>query len=589
VIATVFGDPATDDGAVADSIIGPPTTYLGTNKVGGTDYSFRYEGIFGSQWLATAQYARHHEDLSLAPAAGGDQIPYVDQTGNIVTATGGFIGLGQNGQFDTKTFTRDDLRADATYLFGNHSVKFGAEYEKTTADVVRYFSGGQLVQILANPDPTDSRNVYSHIFFASVDSDITNPVSAPLVATPNHKMYSAFIQDSWKPAPNLTINAGVRWEKQKINGLDNVTFIDIDHWSPRVGFSWDFLKDGKTKLFGSYGHFVQSIPMDMNIRSLNGERDATIFNFDTTSLLPDPALADSFPSAIKGTAVNDIAPNLKPEYMEEFVFGIDRQVGADWTLGLHGIYRSLRSVLEDTYLPSDQNYGFFNPGVSTQACMNGVCQDIPPYPLASRFFRGVEVTAQKRFADRWLLYASYLYSKLKGNYDGGYREIGGFNARDPNITDDFDYPEFVVNSNGLLTIDRTHQAKLQAVYVFPFNLTFGLSGFYMSGTPLSRLGWWDGYGGPELFLTQRGSEGRSPDLYEIDGHLDYAMTFGQVTVHVLADAFNILNQQRPTTIDQVWDFQQSDNSSPTPTNSHYGLPNSWQSPRTLRLGLRVSF
>ncbi|HEX7252117.1 MAG TPA: hypothetical protein VF376_04480, partial [Thermoanaerobaculia bacterium] len=103
------------------------------------------------------------------------------------------------------------------------------------------------------------------------------------------------------------------------------------------------------------------------------------------------------------------------------------------------------------------------------------------------------------------------------------------------------------------------------------------------------LGWWDGYGGPELFLTPRGSEGRSPDLYQIDMHLDYPLALGAVTVHFLADCFNITNQQKATTIDQVWDFQQADNESPTPTNSHYGLPNSWQQPRTLRLGIRVSF
>ena len=52
--------------------------------------------------------------------------------------------------------------------------------------------------------------------------------------------------------------------------------------------------------------------------------------------------------------------------------------------------------------------------------------------------------------------------------------------------------------------------------------------------------------------------------------------------------FNALNRQEALDIDQVWAFSQSDNTSPTPTNAHYGLPNSFQQPRTLRLGLRVS-
>ncbi len=603
VIGTVFGDPTTDNGAIGLAI-GPPSTYVGTDTVGGTDFSLRYEGILSSQWLVTAQYGRHHEDVSTLPGPDGNQIAVQDLTGEIVSASGGFGGITGNGQFNDKKFTRSDYRLDVSHLLANHDLKGGFEFERVDANVVRSFSGGQLVQILGpvlQPETGDPRTVYAHIFFASTDSPVCCPpspagdiVSAPLVATPNHDLISAFLQDSWKVRPNLTVNAGVRYEKQLIRGLGNVTYIDIDHFSPRVGLSWDFLKDGKTKFFASYGQFVESVPLDMNIRSLNGERDATIFNFDPTSIAYDPAAdttntSGTTPSAIKGTAVNDIAPNLKSQYQEEILIGVERQFGETWSVGLHGIYRSLRSVLEDTYIPQDTNYAFFNPGSSRTACNAGVCQDIFAYPHARRYFRGIELSAQKRLSDRWLLYASYLYSELKGNYDGGFREIGGFNAKDPNITDDFDYPEFAVNSSGKLVLDRPHQAKAQVAYVFPFGLTTALSGFYSSGSPLSRVGWWNGYGGPELFITPRGSEGRSPNVYEMDFHADYALTIRAVAIHFLADLFNLLNRQQITSVDQVWAFDQGDNSSPTPTNSHYGKANTWQQPRTLRLGLRVSF
>jgi hypothetical protein len=199
------------------------------------------------------------------------------------------------------------------------------------------------------------------------------------------------------------------------------------------------------------------------------------------------------------------------------------------------------------------------------------------------------VTAQKRLADNWMLFASYLYGSLKGNFDGSFRAIGGFFARNPNITDDFDYPEFQVNSNGKLTLDRPHTVKLQAAYVAPFGLTVSATGYYQSGTPLSRLGWWNGYAGPELFITERGTEGRSPELYEVDLHFDYGLTLGPVTVHFLADLFNTLNRQQTIEVDQVWAFDQADNELPEPTNDHYGLPNTFQQPRTLRLGVRVSF
>ncbi len=593
LIGTVFGDPTTDTGAVGP-LIGPPSTYEGVVDVGGTDFGGRYEGILSPQWFVTAQFGYHRENVSQLPAPGGDEIYTVDNTGDVVTASGGFGGVAGDGQFaPTKTLTRYDYRVEASYFLANHDIKAGFGFQRLDADVLRTTSGGQFVSILSPfEDDPQQRLVYSHLFFAGLDATIDNPTIAPVVATPQHDIYGVFAQDRWSVLPNLTINAGVRWEKQVIKGLDNITFINIDHFSPRVGFAWDFLNDGKTKAYGSYSHFGEMIPMDMNIRSLNGERDGSTFNFSPTDLACDPeADTEDTPCEIRGSALDDVDPNIRAPYADEILVGFERQVGASWSFGLRGIYRSLRMVLEDGCVPSDvcENYAFFNPGFSTEVCLEGVCQPAPQFGPGRRYFRGFEVTAQKRLSDNWMLFASYLYGTLEGNYDGSFRAIGGFFARNPNITDDFDYPEFQVNANGKLTLDRPSTFKLQAAYVFPFNLTLAASGFYQSGTPLSRIGWWNGYAGPELFITPRGSEGRSPETYEVDLHLDYGLRLGPVTVHFLADLFNTLNRQQVLEVDQVWAFDQADNESPVPTNSHYGFGNTFQQPRTLRVGLRVSF
>lgn len=581
LIGTVFGDPTDDTGAIGP-VIGPPSTYLGTSSVGGTDIGLRYEGILSTHWIVTGQFGLHQEDSSRLAAPGGNQIAYQDNTGDFVVASGGFGGAEGNGQFDTKTFKRYDYRLSANFFASNHDIKVGAGFERVNADVVRDYSGGQLVQILPpfEDDPLE-RLVYGHQFFASADSTIENPSTAPVIATPQHDVFAIYAQDRWTVLNNLTVMAGLRFEKQLIRGLDNITFLDLDHFSPRVGFAWDFLSDGKSKAYGSYSHFVQMIPLDMNIRSLNGERDGSTFNFDPVNLACDPeADTEDTPCEIRGTAVDDVDPNIKSPYADEIIVGVERQFGTTWSIGVRGIYRSLRRVLEDTYLPDVDNYAFFNPGNSVLA---------PDFAPGRRYFRGIELTAQKRLSDNWMLYASYLYSSLRGNFDGSFRAIGGFFAKNPNITDDFDYPEFQVNASGVLTLDRPHQLKLQTAYVFPFGLTTSLSGFYQSGTPLSRIGWWNGYVGPEIFITPRGSEGRSPDTYEIDMHFDYGLRLGPVTVHVLADVFNMLNRQEVLLVDQVWAFDQADNDLPEPTNSHYGLGNTFQQPRTLRLGLRVSF
>jgi Carboxypeptidase regulatory-like domain/TonB dependent receptor-like, beta-barrel len=580
LIGTVFGDPTDDVGAVAP-VIGPPMTYNGTVTVGGTDFGFRYQGTLSSNWLVTGQFAYHREDVDTLPGPGGDQIVYVDNRTGTQVASGGFLGPGGEGQFALKKYTRYDYLADVNYFLGSHDLKAGFGFQRIDADVFRNTSGGQIVEIL---DPLEDdplgRTVFSHTFFASLDSTIQNPSVAPVIATPQNDIFAVFIQDRWQILGNLTLNAGVRWEKQLIRGLDNLTYIDIDHFSPRVGFTWDFMNNGRTKAYASYSQFVPFIPMDMNVRSLNGERDGFTTNFDPVALACDEEFFGEDDCAIRGTAVDDIDPNLHSPYSEEILAGVEWQFTDTWVVGVRGIYRSLSRVLEDTYIPELDNYAFFNPGDSVLA---------PEFAPGKRYFRGIELTAQKRLSDCWMLFASYLYSSLRGNFDGSFRAIGGFFARNPFITDDFDYPEFQVNAYGDLTLDRPHQAKLQVAYVFPFGLTTSASGYYQSGLPLSRIGWWDAYIGPELFITPRGSEGRSPDTYEIDLQADYGLRLGPVTVHILASLFNVLNRQQITQVDQVWAIQEADNELPEPTNPTYGLGNQWQQPRTLRLGARVSF
>ena len=58
---------------------------------------------------------------------------------------------------------------------------------------------------------------------------------------------TAFMQDSWKALfPNLTINAGrALGEADHHEASDDVTYINIDHFSPRVGFSWDFSRTAR--------------------------------------------------------------------------------------------------------------------------------------------------------------------------------------------------------------------------------------------------------------------------------------------------------------------------------------------------------
>src|SRR5439155_13773406 len=79
--------------------------------------------------------------------------------------------------------------------------------------------------------------------------------------------------------PNLTLNLGVRWQRQDVQGLSQWEGPVVggspitlnNNWSPRLGVIYDPTNEGKAKLYGSFARFYESIPLDINNRSFGLE------------------------------------------------------------------------------------------------------------------------------------------------------------------------------------------------------------------------------------------------------------------------------------------------------------------------------
>lgn len=596
LIATFFQDPRDDTGAVNDaqhSLNGEPSTYEGLRSFGGRDYALRYEGVLGSNWVFSLQGALHQEENSVGPAgADGDRIQYrfVDDD---FFQTGGF-GLIQEKEFD-----RDFWGGSVTRFLNHHQIKLGAEYEQQSADVVRRNSGGQQVDVFANAaDP--SRPIYQHFYWTTPTATVDNAPISALIAAPEHKVTTLYLQDRWSARPNLTLNFGVRWDRQEIIDASGVKRIDLkDDYAPRLGFIWDPDARGRSKVFGSYGRYYEQLPMDLVIRSFSFERQTRIFNFSPTDTTPDPeaeaAIGDS--STIFGGFTEPVDPDLENQYINEYVLGYEREVLPGLALGIKGIYRDYGQVIEDFLCADDGTYCIGNPGegIMSRVFTLDYAQTFPA-PKAKRVFKGVQLDAQKRLSQNWQGLASYIYSKLDGNFDGLYAPFTNVGP-DPNITAAYDYYDFFTNGSDLsritntgpLSNDRRHQFKVSGVWYSPWKLSVGAAAYYRTGTPLTRYGYSDIYGRYEFFLSKRGAEGRTPDNYEADLHFGYPLNLGPSTVNLLLDVFNILNAQKAILVDQRWGFQEADNSSPTPVNPGYGRPVLRTPPTSFRLGVRVSF
>jgi len=618
VVGTVFADPATTSGAAGVPPENPdPSTWYSSRVQGGTDYGLRLTQVFAPQFVATLQASSHRDEYSLVAA---DQIQYQDWRCSGGTpdqrctlpaepnAVSGGYGLGTGRGWGT----RQQVSANLSFYAANHELKAGGDYRDGQSKARQTITGGQLVDIQNEYGQT----YYKHIFFAAGPDD---PTLIPYVPRGAQVLdYGAYAQDSWRVAPDLTINVGLRWDGETTRDVMGRTVWRFDNeWQPRIGVAWDPWGDGLTKIFAFAGRFSYALPTAAAGFAFGSLTRFTTFNFDPVNVVQDPTvLHHSRRSGVGGEFTSLVDAGLKDSYEDELTVGIERMLGPTLAVSLKGTYRSLGNAIEDRcdldYTSPETDYNqcaFINPGSSGKFASgnvptcNGLMDDPdwyqcsptgPPSPAATRIYRGVELLARESIGTRLWLQASYVYSSLRGNFDGGVSQL--WSQTQPGSTNDFDYPALWHDAYGALALERTNRFRFDGYWTTPLNLTVGLQTFVESGAPLNRLGFFNSSYGGAVFLVPRGSAGHLPTLWEANLTLAYPIAVGPATATLQAYVFNLFNNQIATSQDEAWttsppaafpdtiyDPNQAQN------NPDYGKVTSRYAPRFFRAAVKVSF
>jgi hypothetical protein len=433
---------------------------------------------------------------------------------------------------------------------------------------------------------------YEHQFYTS-DANVNNIIDAAPFNTPT-KRYSGFIQDQWRITPALTANFGVRYDTETLyNGcasspapaqcantgpndgpVDPKAFSLTNEWAPRLGVTWDFTGDGTSKLYASAGRFYYAIPTDLNARVFTANTSIVTWNYSPTDLTQAPDAPPGRTQLVQvGTFAGEpVDKGIKASYQDEFTIGVEKAIDPTLSVGVKGTYRSLRRTIEDrcdldyTTNPTGSSCALMNPGATGPdnpgaTGVYGSCNNSgnptadnscftpgTPIPASKRIFKGIEFVVRKQFTNEIWAQLSYLGSTLTGNYSGAIREASG--QTDPGINADFDYAAFTQNFSGRLELDRPNQGRLDAVYNAPWGLSAGLQFYVRTGTPTSINGYYNQFYTTELYLAQRGYAGRLPTDYEMNMSLGYNLNVGAVTITPQFYAFQLLNKQTATSIDQ---------------------------------------
>jgi hypothetical protein len=163
----------------------------------------------------------------------------------------------------------------------------------------------------------------------------------PAAQPQNNPNLGLYVQDEWRATPNLTINAGLRYDLQF---LDRLVRTDKDNLAPRIGFAWVPDRSRKTVLRASYGLYYDRIPL----RALSNALQRGGTTYQTAVLTPTqtgapifPTVLPNFPSGVL-TNITTIDAHIKNGYSQQASFEIERQLGKNALLDIG--YQHLRGL-----------------------------------------------------------------------------------------------------------------------------------------------------------------------------------------------------------------------------------------------------
>ena len=256
-------------------------------------------------------------------------------------------------EFDTTKKATFDLTYNHSFnAAGSHRLKGGYGLQHVTNDVNTAYPGG-FVDIFWNT-PTGPR-----LFTSSVSGVGSGGGTYGYYAVNNRgtagkagaDIHSLFVQDSWTATPQLTLNLGLRTEREIIpsfrEGINAFEFSMKDKLAPRLGATYDVRSDGKFKVYGSWGRYYDWTKYELPRGSYGGDfwlvyyRSLDTLALDTLNLsnMPGRDLWNPrVPGAVRDRRVpnfDSTDPSIKPMYQDSTSVGTEFQYDVHVRRPLH--------------------------------------------------------------------------------------------------------------------------------------------------------------------------------------------------------------------------------------------------------------
>ena len=486
---------------------------------------------------------------------------------------------------------------------GSHNFKAGVYFEESPfLDIMSFPNGEDYVQLLRGGQP------YRIRLFRT-----------PITTSQNITRRVGFFQDQWTMGERLTVNAGVRYEQTEgWNGEQSMgggrwfpltefperrDQINTTTWAPRIGFAYSLDESKRTALKASYGRYYDSILVTNVPNNVSGGTS----EYDWIDANGDRKFQDGEQGTIRTTfpAITppNLDPNLRNPYVDAVNVGIERQLSDTLGVSVTGMWWKQGDILARTDLAKPKSA--YNPVTVTNPldgspmtvyALDPAFQTVPSRifltnpPELKRRYKGIELVAHRRMANRWAFQGSLTVQSSEGNVGNSFGSTtGGAVYSNPNL---------LINGDGPLDLDSRFQLKLAGSYTAPHGLL--LSVFYtgMSGYPIHPS---------DIFpddpamgaYTLRFSKADNPAIVvepfvqvagvargtyrqdfrnQVNLRAQKDVNVGKVKLSLSADVFNLLNINTVTAVQTL-----------KVNLANFLKPALIENPRALRLGARVEF
>lgn len=314
------------------------------NHVAGADFTTGH-----GQWSHTIRFSSMHFENNIADAVVGSSLPLANLGVNLSVQDG--PQTGPNLLAPQATLQHDtQVKYDGGKPFGTHFLRYGVDYNRIeSGGFASFFKIAP--EIETNLAPSDAAMAATGPYPGGASNPLNYPVEFVILGDgqgystekpglgypagllgPDNR-FGAYIGDTWKIRPNITLNYGLRYVRDTgrtdsdlpafpqlnalIPGDGGAVHQPNLNFAPQIGVAWDPTKKGKTVIRAGAGLFYENVIFnnvlfDRPLRLANGAFLATPLacNFGSALPISVPSGTVTIPSNLCNETVGQAAAGI---------------------------------------------------------------------------------------------------------------------------------------------------------------------------------------------------------------------------------------------------------------------------------------